>query len=93
MISVELLDWESIGNNPEKSTVKCTFEISGRTKDLSILLNFKGFRKVSITSCNGLESLSIDDALEELYNSDKYPKEGDVNDVLLPQLSGKDSKK
>ena len=36
---------------------------------------------------------NIYDALEDLYNSDEYPKEGDVNDVLLPQLSGKDSKK
>jgi len=36
---------------------------------------------------------NIYSALEELYNSDEYPKEGDVNDVLLPQLSGKDTKK
>lgn len=32
-------------------------------------------------------------ALEELYNSKEYPKEGDVNDVLLPQLSGKGTQK
>lgn len=30
---------------------------------------------------------NIYDALAELYNNDEYPKEGDVNDVLLPQLS------
>ena len=30
---------------------------------------------------------NIYDALADLYNSDEYPKEGDVNDVLLPQLS------
>ena len=30
-------------------------------------LNLVGFRKVSITSCNNLETLSIDDALEEIY--------------------------
>ncbi len=36
---------------------------------------------------------NIYSALEELYNSDEYPKEGNVNDVLLPQLSGKDAKK
>ena len=42
---------------------------------------------------NSNVNTNIYDALEELYNSDEYPKEGDVNDVLLPQLSGKDSKK
>ena len=36
---------------------------------------------------------NIYSALEELYNNDEYPKEGDVNDVLLPQLSGKGTKK
>ncbi|MBE6749134.1 MAG: hypothetical protein E7557_07895 [Ruminococcaceae bacterium] len=30
---------------------------------------------------------NIYDALAELYNNDEYPKQGDVNDVLLPQLS------
>jgi hypothetical protein len=30
-------------------------------------LNLNGFRKVSITSCNNLVELTIDDALEELY--------------------------
>ena len=30
---------------------------------------------------------NIYDALAELYNNDEYPKEGNVNDVLLPQLS------
>ncbi|MBE6814561.1 MAG: hypothetical protein E7522_03825 [Ruminococcaceae bacterium] len=42
---------------------------------------------------NSNVNTNIYDALEELYNSDEYPKEGDVNDVLLPQLSGKDTKK
>ncbi len=36
---------------------------------------------------------NIYSALEELYNSKEYPKEGDVNDVLLPQLSGKGTQK
>ena len=36
---------------------------------------------------------NIYDALADLYNNDQYPKEGDVNDVLLPQLSGKGTKK
>ena len=42
---------------------------------------------------NSNVNTNIYDALEDLYNSDEYPKEGDVNDVLLPQLSGKDAKK
>ena len=42
---------------------------------------------------NSNVNTNIYDALEELYNSDEYPKEGNVNDVLLPQLSGKDAKK
>ena len=41
------------------------FSISGDTRLTSLTLN--GFRKVSITSCNNLETLNIDDALEELY--------------------------
>ena len=43
------------------------FSISGdkRLKKL----NLNGFRKVSITSCNNLETLSIDDALEELSSN------------------------
>ena len=36
---------------------------------------------------------NIYSALEELYNNEEYPKQGDVNDVLLPQLSGKGTKK
>ena len=36
---------------------------------------------------------SIYDALADLYNSDEYPKQGDVNDVLLPQISGKKTTK
>jgi chemotaxis protein MotB len=36
---------------------------------------------------------SIYDALADLYNSDEYPKQGDVNDVLLPQISGKETTK
>ena len=42
---------------------------------------------------NSNVNTNIYSALEELYNSDEYPKEGDVNDVLLPQLSGKETKK
>lgn len=41
------------------------FSISGDNRLESLKL--VGFRKVSITSCNNLSSLSIDDALEELY--------------------------
>jgi hypothetical protein len=41
------------------------FTISGDTRLKE--LDLKGFRKVSITSCNNLETLSIDGALEELY--------------------------
>ena len=36
---------------------------------------------------NSNVNTSIYDALAELYNSDEYPKQGDVNDVLLPQIS------
>ena len=36
---------------------------------------------------------NIYDAFAELYNNDEYPKEGDVNEILLPQLSGKDTQK
>ena len=42
---------------------------------------------------NSNVNTNIYDALQDLYNSDEYPKEGNVNDVLLPQLSGKDAKK
>lgn len=42
---------------------------------------------------NSNVNTNIYDALEDLYNSDEYPKEGNVNDVLLPQLSQKESKK
>ena len=41
---------------------------------------------------NSNVNTNIYDALAELYNSDEYPKEGNVNDVLLPQLSNKDAK-
>lgn len=41
---------------------------------------------------NSNVNTNIYDALEQLYNSDEYPKEGNVNDVLLPQLSSKDAK-
>lgn len=42
---------------------------------------------------NSNVNTNIYSALEELYNNKEYPKEGDVNDVLLPQLSGKDTQK
>ena len=41
------------------------FTITGDTRLKNLSLN--GFRKVSITGCNKLETLSIDDALEEIY--------------------------
>ncbi|MBQ5884500.1 MAG: flagellar motor protein MotB [Clostridia bacterium] len=36
---------------------------------------------------------NIYDALQELYNDEEYPKKGDVNEVLLPQLSDNGKKK
>ncbi len=42
---------------------------------------------------NSNVNTSIYDALADLYNSDEYPKQGDVNDVLLPQISGKETTK
>ena len=42
---------------------------------------------------NSNVNTNIYSALEELYNNKEYPKEGNVNDVLLPQLSGKDTQK
>ena len=50
------------------------FSISGdsRLKNLKLI----GFRKVSITNCNNLETLSIDDALEEIHiNLEKNGKD------------------
>ena len=48
-------------------------------------LNLKGFRKVSITSCNSLEKLIIDDALEELYiNLEKFKDENTSLLVNIP---------
>ena len=56
------------------------FSIYGDTRLKSLTLN--GFRKVSITSCNNLETLSIDNALEELYiNLEKVDKD-DVTSAL-----------
>ena len=50
------------------------FTITGDTRLKNLSLN--GFRKVSITSCNKLETLSIDDALEEIYiNLEKIEKD------------------
>jgi hypothetical protein len=50
------------------------FSISGDKRLKKLTLN--GFRKVSITQCNNLEELSIDDALEELYiNLEKVDKD------------------
>ena len=52
------------------SSVLSEFSISGDTRLRKLTLN--GFRKVHITSCNNLEELNIDDALEEIYiNLDK----------------------
>ena len=52
------------------SSVLSEFSISGDTRLRKLTLN--GFRKVYITSCNSLEELNIDDALEEIYiNLDK----------------------
>ena len=36
---------------------------------------------------------NIYEALQELYNDEEYPKKGDVNEVLLPQLSDNGKKK
>ena len=36
---------------------------------------------------NSNVNTNIYEALEELYNNDEYPKKGDANEVLLPQLS------
>ena len=50
------------------------FSIYGDRRLKTLKLN--GFRKVSISACNNLETLSIDDALEELYiNLEKLDKE------------------
>ena len=50
------------------------FSIYGDARLKSLTLN--GFRKVSITSCNNLETLSMDNALEELYiNLEKVDKD------------------
>ena len=50
------------------------FTIYGDSRLKSLKLN--GFRKVSITACNNLEELSIDDALEEIYiNLEKIDKD------------------
>ena len=57
---------------------------SSKLSEFSILndtaltnLTLKGFRKVSITGCNKLHTLVIDDALEELYiNLEKVDKDG-----------------
>ena len=45
-------------------------------------LNLKGFRKVSITSCNSLEKLTMDDALEELY-IDLTKLKGETTSLLV----------
>ena len=57
------------------------FSISGDSRLTS--LNLTGFRKVSITNCNNLESLTIDDALEELYIDLVKVKVGEVTSALV----------
>ena len=48
-------------------------------------LTLKGFRKVSITGCNKLHTLAIDDVLEELYiNLDKLKDEETSSLVNIP---------
>ena len=57
------------------------FSISRDSRLSKLYLN--GFRKVSITSCNNLKTLSIDDALEELYiNLEKIGKD-EVTSALM----------
>ena len=51
-----------ITNSTDKSS---EFHIVGDTRLSSLTL--KGFKKVFITRCNNLETLNIDDSLEELY--------------------------
>ena len=63
-------DSDSIFDSDFDTDMLSEFYIKGdsRLKRLTLV----GFRKVSITSCNSLETLSIDDALEEIYiNLDK----------------------
>ena len=62
-ISIE----NSVDRNKEgfDSSMLSEFSISGDSTLTS--LSLFGFRKVSITSCNNLKELVIDDALEELY--------------------------
>ena len=47
------------------SSVLSDFYIKGDSRLKSLTLN--GFKKVTIISCNNLETLNIDDALEEIY--------------------------
>ena len=61
------------------------FSISGDTRLTSLTLN--GFRKVSITSCNNLENLSIDDALEELYINLAKLVTVEKNETALKKIS------
>ena len=64
------------------------FTIYGDSRLKSLKLN--GFRKVSITACNNLEELSIDDALEELYiNLEKIDKDGDESKLKTIFLNKK----
>ena len=63
-------DSDSIFDSDFDTDMLSEFYITGdsRLKRLTLV----GFRKVYITSCNSLETLSIDDALEEIYiNLDK----------------------
>ena len=66
------------------------FSIYGDRTLTNLTLN--GFRKVSITSCNNLEILSIDNALEELYinleKNDKDERTSKLNKIFLSNLNG-----
>ena len=65
------------------------FSISG---DMALVsLTLAGFRKVSITNCNNIETLQIDDALEELYiDFVKYKKDDPVSKLTKIYLNKDD---
>lgn len=66
------------------------FYISGDTRLKTLKLN--GFRKVYIKSCNKLETLSIDDALEELYINFEKIEYGEVTSALKQISLGTEGK-
>jgi hypothetical protein len=66
------------------SSMLSEFEIYGDSRLKSLTLN--GFRKVSIIGCNNLATLTIDDALEELYinlEKGKDEKKSHLNKIFL----------